>query len=715
MSLKISIIIPTWNGRHLLERYLPFIYEARKRCYVSSELIIVDDCSADGTADYLNNYYPDAVVVKCTRNKRFAGANNAGAKVAKGNILIFLNNDVEVTSSFLEPLLKHFNEPDIFAVGCNIMMRGIRKETGLTKGFFRKGFIQIEHSREEYAKAVPILYGCGCAFACRKDKFMEIKGFSAIYEPFYWEDTDISYRAWKRGWKTFFEPNSVVYHIHQATNNAANFSRNFLSLIKERNRYLFFWKNISQLKYVLFHLGWLVVIGPWNILQLKFIKIAAFFLALIRLPTAIYHNIKDEKYRKLDDKEILRMTADSLYSKKYYSHKIMVKKERLNILYICPYLPLTGISAGSGRMFELIKRLSKRHTVDVISFIIDEELKYLAPLKCICNRVDVVRRNYPWQRDSLLLIPSMIDEFYAKEMENLIKRRLYEEDYNIVQFEYLHMSQYAPNFYTGKLILTEHQLHFLSRRRDSLNTASYMKKIESFFSFLKGKIYEINACKKFDKIITVTEGERDILKDYLPYLDVEAVHTGVDTSFFCPNHRLKENIDILYLGFFRHYPNVDAVLYFYNHIYPLIKEKLPEVTFNIVGFGPPEEILRMQRNNGIKVTGYVQDITSYLEDSKVFIMPIRLGMGIRGKLLEAWAMRRAVVSTSIGCAGIQVEDGNDVLIADKPIDFAEKTIELIRNESLRRRLGENGRRKAVSLYDWDIVADKLEGIYRGLI
>ena len=712
----VSLIILNWNGRHLLERHMGSVLCSADNSGLPCEIIVVDNGSNDGSNEFVKSNYPQVKLISLGSNRRFTGGNNAGAGAAKGDYLIFLNNDVEVNPDFIKPLIRHFKEPDIFAVGCNIMMKGVRKESGLTRGCFKRGFLHVEHSWEEYNNAVPIFYASGAAFMCDRKKFMELGGFDTIWDPFYWEDTDLCYKAWKQGWRVLFEPKSIVYHMHQATNNTKNFSRFFLNLPKERNRYLFIWKNISEPMYLLCHFSLLPIMLLSMIFRLQFIRFIAFFAALLKLPRAVYLGIKEERHRKLSDAEILKRTHDILYYKKCYSRR-KVNNERLKILYICAYLPLRGVSAGSGRMFEIIKRLSVKHQLDVIAFIIEEEIKYLEALKNICNRVDVIKRNYPWQRDNFLVIPSMIDEFYCKEMELLVKKRLYEEDYDIVQFEYLHMSQYAPDLYTGALVLTEHQLHFLSRKRDFHHVSFSLKKFEAFISYLKGMIYEIKACARLDKVITMTEREKEILKEYYHDLNVESVPMGVDTKVFKPengNHK-PENTDMMFLGFFRHYPNVEAVLYFYKRIWPLIKKELHEARLDIVGYDPPPEILKLDNNNGIKVTGYVEDIRLYLEDSKVFVMPIRLGMGMRGKLFEAWAMEKAVVSTSIGCEGVDEEEGKDILIADKPEEFAKKTVELIKDEDLRRLLGYNGRIKAVSKYDWDALAGKLEGIYRELL
>jgi glycosyltransferase involved in cell wall biosynthesis len=366
-------------------------------------------------------------------------------------------------------------------------------------------------------------------------------------------------------------------------------------------------------------------------------------------------------------------------------------------------------------MFELIKRLSRRHELDVISYIIAEEEKFLPALKAIARRVDTVQRDYPWRRDSLSVIPSMIDEFYSAQMEALVKRRLYEGGYDIVQFEYLHMSQYAPAAYSGKMALTEHQLHFLSRKRDFHNLGLSFSKIEAFVSSLKGRIYELKACSKFDKVITMTEQEKRVLKSYLPRLNAESLPMGVDANYFTPNGHNSDNRDMVYVGFFRHRPNVDAALYFYRRILPLIKKEAGEVNLDIVGFDPPRQVWELNGRDGVRVTGYVEDIRPYICGAKVFVMPIRLGMGMRGKLFEAWAMGKAVVSTSIGCEGVDAVDGKDIFIADTPADFAAKAVRLLKDDKLREAMGAQAREKARLQYEWDIVAEGLENIYRKLL
>ena len=384
----------------------------------------------------------------------------------------------------------------------------------------------------------------------------------------------------------------------------------------------------------------------------------------------------------------------------------------MNILYICPYIPCSGINAGCNRMFELIKRLASRNTVSLVSFMAPEEEKFLPELKRVCKRVDVVKKDYPWRANALSILPPMIDEFSYKPMKDLIKNRLDEEYFDILHFEYLIMAQYVPDNSCSVKFLTEHELHYLAQLREIRLEESFLGKLQMWGSAIKKKIYEMRICNRFDRVITMTDKEASILRSCSPRLHVAPLPMGVDHDFFSPSKGTEEDIDIIFVGFFGHPPNVDAVHYFYKDIFPLIRKKSPNVNFTIVGFSPPDSILALERDKNVTVTGYVKDIRPYLARSKVFVMPVRSGAGMRGKLFEAWGMGKAVVSTPVGCDGTGAIDGESASIAGNPHDFASRVIELMLDERKRARLGNNGRQLVEKKYNWDLLADQLGNLYK---
>lgn len=385
-------------------------------------------------------------------------------------------------------------------------------------------------------------------------------------------------------------------------------------------------------------------------------------------------------------------------------------KNRLKILYLCPYLPIRGIHSGGGRMFEILKRASQRHDISIISFVDDFDKGGISELRRYCKKIYTICRNPISNSSFNFLTPDIFRLFYNSEMERMVEENVSRKNFDILQFEYLSMAQYMPRRTHSVTVLTQHELNFLSAFRSLKINSNVFGKFRLLGRMANIFYYEAKFLSKFDEIITLTDYERRLLVSFFPWANVDVVNMGVDLDYFIPTEDISETDDLLFIGYFNHYPNVDAVLYFYKDILPLIRSQIPDVSFTVVGFNPPKEILKLSQDNNVYVEGFVEDIRPYLKKSKVFIMPVRTGAGMRGKLLEAWAMGKAVVSTSVGCEGLNFRDGT-VLIADKTEDFAKKTITLLENPDLRKRLGENGRRTAESMYSWDDLSLKLEEIY----
>jgi len=261
---KVSILVPNFNGKELLGENLSSVIDAAKNYKGECEIIVIDDGSTDGTEDFIKSSFFEVKTIRVKNTSGYAIACNYGADYCNGEIIIFLNNDVKAELNFIEPLVKHFEDESIFAVGARsiIPKKGYINET-ISQGFFKNGVLVLEYpgkneKEDFFDKPRPILHVCGAAFACRKDRFLKLGGFDTIFKPIYWEDVDLSYRAWKRGWHSIYEPKSIVYHKHSSTVN--NFySERYIKYISRRNRILFYWKNITDPKLMLKHIFWL----PW--------------------------------------------------------------------------------------------------------------------------------------------------------------------------------------------------------------------------------------------------------------------------------------------------------------------------------------------------------------------------------------------------------------------------------------------------------------------
>jgi glycosyltransferase involved in cell wall biosynthesis len=208
----------------------------------------------------------------------------------------------------------------------------------------------------------------------------------------------------------------------------------------------------------------------------------------------------------------------------------------------------------------------------------------------------------------------------------------------------------------------------------------------------------------------MSETDRQVLLAANPRLRVEVAPNGVDTHAFRPLPAPEGPPALVFVGNMSYPPCVDAMVWFCSEILPLIRAQRPGVEMWIVGINPAPEVRRLE-GDGVHVTGRVPDVTPYYERSGVSVVPIRAGGGTRLKILEAMALGRPVVSTTIGAEGLDIMDGNHVLLADDPRQFAEKTLQLLSDAELYRRLAADGRALAVNRYDWDVIARDLLRVF----
>ena len=263
-ALEVSILIPTYNGKDRLKKNLPAVIEAVNQFdphHQKSEIIILDDASPQSVILPVSLWLncPESSQVKYSRsnkNLRFAKTCNRGAKLAKYPILIFLNDDVRPEIDFIAPLVKHFQDSQVFAVGC--LEKNLINDQVVLGG---RGLVQFKrglfiHHRAKNQKLLQTDWVTGGSGAFNKKLFLELGGFDPIFSPAYWEDLDLSYRAKKLNYKIIFEPQAKVKHFHEQTNLQA-FGSSKIQIISFRNQLLFTWKNLDSPKKLIEHLIWL--------------------------------------------------------------------------------------------------------------------------------------------------------------------------------------------------------------------------------------------------------------------------------------------------------------------------------------------------------------------------------------------------------------------------------------------------------------------------
>ncbi len=246
MSGTIDVIIPTYNARHLLEKNLPFV---TKNTSNLGNIIIIDNGSEDGTVEWLNKNYPKTIIVQNKTNLGYTKPVNQGVSVSDSKYFVLLNNDVQPQANYISKALEYFADPEVFAVTFN--ERGASWPDMSWEG----GKIQYKNGTDK-SKPVLSAWASGGSAIYRRSIWNKLGGFDEIYAPFYWEDIDIGYRAWKSGYKIIWEPTAKVVHDHQMTSNKLN--QKYVNLIKQRNELLFNWLNISDISLKISHFGFLV-------------------------------------------------------------------------------------------------------------------------------------------------------------------------------------------------------------------------------------------------------------------------------------------------------------------------------------------------------------------------------------------------------------------------------------------------------------------------
>jgi glycosyltransferase involved in cell wall biosynthesis len=253
--------------------------------------------------------------------------------------------------------------------------------------------------------------------------------------------------------------------------------------------------------------------------------------------------------------------------------------------------------------------------------------------------------------------------------------------------------------------------------RRSEKESNMLAKVYTESQAKKIRFYERHQCTKFDLNITVSDADANHLRSMLPGIKTATVPNGVDTDYFRPDpaDKLTERA-IIYTGGMNMYANRDAVSYFLSSMWRRIKSKLPDVRFYVVGQDPPQELRKFaEGDKNIIITGYVDDIRPYVSRSAAYVVPLRVGGGTRLKILDAMAMGKAIVSTTIGAEGILATDGKNILLADEPFEFASKTIELLTSSRKREILGAEARKLVEQQYSWGIIGERLQHAYEQVL
>ncbi len=717
-----SVVIPSWNARDLLEKYLPPLIEAL-RCNPDNEIVLVDNGSTDGSAAMVRERFPGVRVLALERNLGFGGGANAGVRAARNDIVILLNNDMRVAPDFLPPLLEAFRDPTVFAVSCQIFFsdpKKTREETGLTQGWWEHGSFRVRHRIDAEIKDLyPCFYAGGGSCAVDRWKFLELGGFDPLYEPFYYEDTDLGYQAWKRGWKIYYQPHSVVYHEHRGT-IGRRFSPAYIDRVVKKNCLLWTWKNIHEWRRMVSHYAYNYAAALLSVFlgnSHERTSLAGWWGAFLSLPRLIRSRWRARSLSAVDDTEAFRRPLGGYFRDRFA--QMEPAPQRPKVLFVSPYSICPPVHGGGVFMYQTLDTLVGLTEVHLV-VLIDEAWQQAAhdPLVARCGSAEFIVRMKGRRNTLGSILPHAVSEYANQDLAWLLHRQIYLYGIDVVQLEYTPLGQYAAAFSRIAVILFEHDVYFQSIARGFAQARGLAAKLSSRFEYLRALRWELNMLPRVDRIQVCSPQNRDFLVSFLPQVKDridDGVRAGIDTARYEFSPHGRRPFTMLFLGSFRHLPNQAALSWFVERVLPLVAERCPEARLVVVGSDPPpRHFLPQGVLSYVEFRGFVEEVRQPLAECAVFVCPILSGSGMRVKLLEAFAAGIPVVSTSVGAEGL-TDGGDTCLVADTPEEFAASVLRLFEDPDLAVRLAGQARALVESKFDMRVMTHALLETYRAAV
>ncbi len=392
----------------------------------------------------------------------------------------------------------------------------------------------------------------------------------------------------------------------------------------------------------------------------------------------------------------------------------------MKVLLLTQILPYPPDSGPKVKTYNVLKYLAQRHEVTLVSFVRGDQSDDVCHLEQYCRAVHtvsmrrgIVRDAWYMARSLLTGQPFLMVRDGQAAMRRLIDRLATEEHFDVAHADQLNMAQYAARVSGAFKVFDAHNALWLLYKRLWQTMKPGLRRWLLGRDWRLLKEYEGRVCNQFDAVLAVSQEDKTALEEAAGQgLDIHVIPIAIDTDEVTVIERKLDPSHILHIGTMYWPPNIDGVLWFAHEVYPLIRQQRPDVCFDIVGARPPREIVALGGDTtGIHVTGYVADPTSYLQQAALMVVPLRAGGGMRVKILNAMAQGIPIVSTTLGCEGIEVVPDESILVADEPADFADAVLRLLDDADLAARLAADGRRLAEEKYDYRHACTSLDEVY----
>ena len=691
----ISVIIPSRNGRALLAAQLPGIL--RDLAPLTAEILVVDNGSDDDTPAYLHREFPTVHVEVSPTPLSFARAVNRGIERAGYSHVCLLNNDMLLDPGFFPALLRAFDQvPDLFCATAQIRFPdGVRREeTGKT--------VMAQSVPEDFPvrcdEPLPgedlsyVLYGSGGCSLYHAAKLRALGNVNEAFEPAYVEDLDLGYRAWQHGWPSVYVAGAVVEHRHRAT-TSRYYSGAQLEEILEAN-------------YLKFLAG--AVASP------------ALFRKLWRQAVQRLRITAKRNPAPLRAAAGIALAGGAVDPPEYPEERFLAlaggavavfpgrpASEKPRVLVASPYLPFPLSHGGAVRMYNLMRRAAMGFDQVLVAFTGSLETPPPEVLK-ICAEVVLVQRAGSHSLPSTGR-PEVVEEFDSLAFSAALEQTVRKWRPAVAQLEFTQMAQYARECAPAKTLLVEHDVTF--------DLYDQMLRLENTWELRRQRAlwetFERAAWRDVDRVVTMSEKDRSLAGPRAVTLP-----NGVDLDRFRPAASEPAPRRLLFIGSFAHLPNLMAVEFFLDKVWPLLRD----VNLHIIAGARHDYYLNHYRDRvsvnlnrpGLELEGFVSDVRNAYERASLVIAPLVASAGTNIKILEAMAMGRAIVSTPAGVNGLDLQPGTDFVLAQTAEEMAAAIESLLRDPDHRRRIESSARRRVEQSFGWDQIARRQARLYREL-
>lgn len=414
-----------------------------------------------------------------------------------------------------------------------------------------------------------------------------------------------------------------------------------------------------------------------------------------------------------------------------------------NILFLTQIIPYPPDAGPKVKTWHVLRYLVERgHQVTLASFVRPEEEVHVPVLRELCDSVHTVPIHRSriadvgyFLRSNLTKRPFLIERDDLAGMRSLVNRLLITNQIDVIHADQLTMTQFALSSRNPRKngdettprpirLFDAHNAVWTIIERMQQNAPWFLKSVLSLEA-QRIKRYEGMIVQKFDNTLAVTEQDKEALllaieKSSISRnntnLPITVIPIAVDTNQLQPIRRKPGALNILTLGTLHYPPNADGIRWFAREVFPHVHQQVPGASLTIIGKNPPSDFIDLASKNPrtINVTGYMPDLTPYLENAALMVVPVRAGGGMRVRILEAFARAIPVVTTTVGLEGIEAMIDRDVLVEDSPTTFAAAVVRLLNDETLQAKLANNGRYLAETHYDWKVVFKKLDTVYEDI-